>query len=236
MGFVTLDPEGQGFPAYWDTRPGSPDLAFARRLLDDTERNLCIDRNRVYVDGYSNGAFLTSVLACTDANRIAAVATVAGMRNPPRCKPSRAVPVIGFHGTEDVYLPYAGGLSHKAADLPAADGSGRTIGQLPKGQGGALVPGSMNDSVPTILKAWARRNGCASALRSQAVTNDTTRLSFRCPKGHEVELYRSKGAGHDWPGSRVSAAIGGAIGPTTMSIDATDLMWAFFAAHPLTKH
>ena len=42
------------------------------------------------------------------------------------------------------------------------------------------------------------------------------------------------GGGHAWPGSEASQAIASAVGYTTMSIDATALMWTFFEMHPLT--
>jgi poly(3-hydroxybutyrate) depolymerase len=42
-----------------------------------------------------------------------------------------------------------------------------------------------------------------------------------------VVLYTIQGKGHSWPGSNMPAAI------TTRDIDATDVMWDFFAAHPM---
>jgi poly(3-hydroxybutyrate) depolymerase len=39
-------------------------------------------------------------------------------------------------------------------------------------------------------------------------------------------LYTISGKGHSWPGSRMPARI------TTRDIDATDVIWEFFVAHP----
>ena len=59
-----------------------------------------------------------------------------------------------------------------------------------------------------------------------------TRVSYRCPKRADVELYRIEGGGHTWPGSEFSRAIESVVGPTTFSINADDAMWTFFQAHP----
>ena len=56
--------EGQGTPAHWNANLGTDDVALIGKILDDVEAGLCVDTDRVYATGYSNGAFLTSVLAC----------------------------------------------------------------------------------------------------------------------------------------------------------------------------
>jgi polyhydroxybutyrate depolymerase len=66
------------------------------------------------------------------------------------------------------------------------------------------------------------------------VTSDVTLIRYRCRSRADVELYRIAGGGHTWPGSRFSSAIGAFVGPTTTSIEADALMWAFFQAHPLS--
>ena len=43
------------------------------------------------------------------SDRIAAIATVAGPMGTEGCSPTRAVPVIHFHGTADQFVPYKGG-------------------------------------------------------------------------------------------------------------------------------
>jgi len=68
------------------------------------------DERRVFVTGYSNGAFLASKLACVDADRIAAIAPVSGLRDPADCAPKRPVPAVTFHGTGDEWVAFTGGL------------------------------------------------------------------------------------------------------------------------------
>ena len=228
-GFVTITPQGSGgaIPA-WDTSLDGPDMTYIGDLLDEVERTVCVDEHRVYVTGLSNGAFMTSAVACRYANRIAAAAPVAGIRDIKGCKPSRPVPVIAFHGTADPYVGYDGGLGQKAADLPTGDG--HTLGQA-----GVVDTKTKGPSIPEITAAWAKRNGCTTTPTDTTVAADVTLIRFPCPKGDEVELYRVTGGGHAWPGSQFSKAIESAVGPTTFSIDADDLIWKFFEAHPLSR-
>jgi polyhydroxybutyrate depolymerase len=230
--FITVSPQGQGSPVHWDTRLESNDLQFVGQVLDTVERTLCVDPHRVFVAGYSNGAFLSSTIACEYADRVAAIGPVAGLRDVPGCQPSRPVPIIAFHGTDDQFVEYKGGMGPQAAKMAAPDGSGKTLGEEPSANG-AIAPGSMDQAVPDILDAWAGRNGCAPTPTDTTASSDTTEISFSCPAGAEVELYRTDGAGHEWPGSQQSAAFGAVTGKTTMTIDATKLIWAFFQQHPL---
>lgn len=227
-GFVTLVPSGLGDPARWDVALDSPDLAFAGDLLDEAERTLCIDLARVYVTGLSNGAFMTSSVACRYADRVAAVAPVAGVQDPEGCDPDRPVPLLAVHGTDDQFVAYDGGLGERALDLPAPDGSGRTLREA----GAPALPAG--PSVPEILEAWAARNGCEGVdPETTSVGEDVDRITHDCPRGAEVELYRVDGGGHAWPGSRLSAAVESIVGFTTMTVSANELLWAFFQEHPL---
>jgi polyhydroxybutyrate depolymerase len=227
-GLVAVTPQITRPVQLWDTALGSHDLAWFSSLLTTVESDLCIDRNRVYVDGYSDGAFMASAIACQLADRVAAVAPVAGLQAPARCKPARPVPVIAFHGTADPFVSYQGGLGQKALDLPAPDGSHRTLGQSGSGTS------TTGPSIPQQTTTWARRNGCSSQPMDTIVASDVTLVRYHCPPGAEVELYRVTGGGHAWPGSTFTRSISSVVGRTTFSISADDLMWAFFLSHPLT--
>jgi hypothetical protein len=56
------------------TSTGSTDVGFITSVLDRVEASRCIDQARVDVDGMSNRAFMTSVVACQLSDRIAAAA------------------------------------------------------------------------------------------------------------------------------------------------------------------
>ncbi len=86
---------------------GNRDLAFTSRLLEALESQYCVDLNRVYATGFSNGAFLTQILGCTMADRFAAIAIVGGGRTQAECHPSRPLPVLIEHGRRDQRVPIA---------------------------------------------------------------------------------------------------------------------------------
>jgi polyhydroxybutyrate depolymerase len=229
-GFITITPQGSGTAVpLWNTDLHGADVAFIGNLLDELDRTLCIDDHRVFVTGLSNGAFMTSAVACAYANRVAAAAPVAGIREIDGCTFARPVPVVAFHGTADPFVSYDGGLGPKALSLPAPDGSGKTLGQS-----GAAASQTKGPSIPDITAAWAKRNGCATTPPAeQTIASDVTLLTWRCPANATVELYRITGGGHAWPGSEFSKAIASVVGKTTFSISADDVIWKFFEQHPL---
>jgi polyhydroxybutyrate depolymerase len=231
-GFITISPQVAGAVPMWQTGFTSKDVAFIGGLLQTIDDTLCVDRNRIYVTGWSNGAFLTSTIACVYAAQVAAVAPVSGIEDPAGCHPSRPVPVVAFHGTADPFVPYDGGLGPAALNLPAPDGSGRTIGQEAGSNAAKLTKGP---SVPSITAAWAKRNGCAPKPTYRTVAARVTLIAYSCPAAADVELYRVTGGGHAWPGSAASAKLASIIGFTTMAISANQIMWDFFTAHPLRR-
>ena len=48
-------------------------------------------------------------LACEMADVFGAVASVAGANGAPACEPSRAIPVLGIHGTTVFVIPFSSG-------------------------------------------------------------------------------------------------------------------------------
>jgi len=225
-GFVTITPEGSGPIPRWETPFDSLDMRFFGDLLDQVGKTLCIDERRVFVTGYSNGAFMTSAVACVYADRVSAVAPVAGIRAVPGCTPSRAVPVVGFHGTADEWIEFTGGLGPEVDALPQPDQQ-QTRATAEHTESGLSIPG--------VAAAWATRNGCASAPREESVEADVRLVRYDCPRHADVRLYEIAGGGHTWPGSAFSRAIEPYVGPTTFSIDANAVMWRFFQRHPLPR-
>jgi len=233
QGFVTITPHGQGLGPVplWDTSPGGPDQVFLEGVLDDVEASLCVDTARIFVTGLSNGAMMTSTLACELSDRFAAAAPVAGVTEVAGCDADRHVPVVAFHGTDDGFLSYDGGFGPQVASLPSPDGQG-TLGDVADQPGEPVQP--TGPSVPEVVADWADRNGCKdSAPEEEAVADDVTVLSFDCPPGAEAELYRVEGGGHSWPGSEFLANVESIVGHTTMTISANEVMWEFFEQHPL---
>jgi polyhydroxybutyrate depolymerase len=204
-GFIAVTPDGTGEPRRWNlTRNGAVDDAgFVRALIDAVSSELCVDSQRVYAMGISDGAFFSSTLACDLNDRLAAVAVVAG--EPfvaARCAGKQAMPYLAFHGTADGLVPFEGGIGTRFA-IPLR-------------------------GVRDNMKDWAKFDGCAPDLQTQRIALDVVIESYGgCRDGSEVTLYVIENGGHVWPGAREVRPLG----RTTQSIDATELILRFFEGH-----
>ncbi len=227
-GFVTVTPQGSGEIAQWDIGPRSADVVFVEDLLDHLEGTLCLDTSRAYATGISNGALMTSTLACELSDRFAAAAPVAGIVDVERCDAGRPVPVVTFHGTEDNFVAFEGGLGKGALALPLEGGG--TIGDATD-----AVPGEMRGrSIPDQVAGWAERNGCDPEAHESQVSEHVRLLTYEsCDDDASVLFYVIDGGGHTWPGSTAFTAIESIVGTTTTEIDANELMWEFFQQYQL---
>jgi predicted esterase len=88
-------------------------------LLDHIEETLSIDKNKIYVTGYSMGGFGTWSLAQAAPERFAAIAPICGGGNPDRMCIMRDISVWAFHGANDTEVPYEESerLVHKLNEL-----------------------------------------------------------------------------------------------------------------------
>jgi polyhydroxybutyrate depolymerase len=216
--FIGVAPSGllNGSTPYWLAAPVTPnhDVRFISDLLDSLERNLCVDRSRVYSTGQSNGAQMSSLLACQLSNRITAVAPVAGAEFYDSCH-GRPVPVMAFHGTADPFVKYDGG---------GLDSETIATQNLWKGTPPAGLP--VHHGVEAAMRAWAAHNGCDPKPVDRRIGREVRVRTWRHCKAETV-LYTIEGGGHTWPGHPVPG-FEKTFGPTTMEIDATALMFHFF--------
>lgn len=85
----------------WDIN-GDSDLKFVEAIIDTMYSRYHINKNRVYLTGFSMGGMFTYHAANRMADKIAAFAPVSGYRmNGPLATASRPVPIIHTHGTGD---------------------------------------------------------------------------------------------------------------------------------------
>ena len=218
-GFIVIVPTGledaTGLNS-WELAPEQfadrDDLAFANTLLDQVIGTLCVDDSRVYTTGMSNGGYFSSVLVCEMSDRIAAAASVAALSHADSCDPSRVVPYIGFHGTNDEVVPYDGGESSMAP-----------------GQSVPLFELKILDE----FAEFAAEAGCDVEPRVAQLSPQVTSFDFQnCADDVQMTFYEIEGGGHSWPGSAVSLAVSEAIGlgATTDEISASETSWAFLPA------
>ena len=206
----------------WQGAPyasGADDVAFVSDLLDSIESEHCVDLNRVYATGKSNGGGMVSVLACNLRDRFSAFAPVAGAYYPQStegCDYSTPTPMLAIHGTGDATMHYEGG-HRQGEDYPG---------------------------VREWIQPWAEASGCTKTTDRQVGRKgeDVVRTQWTlCSEGDEggrspgkpgrsaaVELYSVADGGHVWPGEVVYSGGGYA----TKGFSATDTIWDFFLNHP----
>ncbi len=214
-GFIVVYPSGisGAGPRVFEAGRGpglTRDVRFISELIDTLETVYNIDPARIYANGLSNGGGMAFVLSCTLSDRIAAVGMVAAAQLLPFswCTDHRPVPMIAFHGTADRFVPYNGGFT--------------------------WVSPSPWPNVSQWVANWARRNRCAQQPVDSAVAADVSRRAYaNCADDAGVVLYTIHGGGHTWPGGKPLPEW--MVGPTSNSIDASNLMWAFFLQHPLSR-
>ena len=212
-GFIVVYPSGTQIPLHWrmqgfagDPHNPSVDVTFISELVDHLSAHYNLDPARIYANGLSNGGGMSYELSCFLSDRIAAIGSVAGSYLLPvdQCHPSRPVPAILFHGTDDRVVPYQGG-------------PGRSF-RLP-------FP-----NIPEFSAQLAQLNGCAASPSNQRVSENVDRLEYaHCAA--PVILYTIQDGGHSWPGGEPLPSL--IVGQTTSEIDATQLMWDFFQQHSL---
>lgn len=92
----------------WDLG-GTSDIDFILAIIDEMHDRYGIDRNRVYLSGFSMGGMMTYYAATKIADKIAAFAPVSGYpMQGPDTSSSRPIPLIHTHGTTDDVVGYAG--------------------------------------------------------------------------------------------------------------------------------
>lgn len=210
--FAVLYPDGQNHA--WNTgggccgdpaRQGTDDVAFITAAVRAVEAEIPIDADRVYVTGISNGGMMAYRLAC-DTDLFAAIgpdsATQLGA-----CPAPKPLSVLHIHGTADTRIRYNGG----------------------EGEGTAHINGP---AVPTVIADWRTTDACTAP--TVTVSGAVTTSAATCPDGRAVELITIAGAGHQWPGSPQRPGMEAVLGtdPPSTALNATDVLWQFFAAHP----
>jgi len=186
-GFVLVSPDGTGTPLGWSAGATAPnrvdDVRFVADLLDQLTSELCIDQARVYATGFSNGAFMTSQLACSMPDRIAAVAAVGGVHYPGGC--GARIPVLAIHGTADDIVPIDGGI----------------------------VRGWRYAGARVAMYEWAATNGCRPAADALPLAKDVTAAAYvDCAAPTEFVVIDGAGhAWPGAPGTRQESVSGAAL-------------------------
>jgi polyhydroxybutyrate depolymerase len=172
--------------AYPDARPnwgggvwdpytaGSADVAFARQVVADISAHWCVDPQRVFSDGWSNGAVMSQRLACDAADLFAAATSYAGGSPTAAtfaapCAPSRPIAVGMIVGQEDFTY---GGLSQNVSEWSGYD--------------------HCSSSGPTAADAYGSSTTYACADGAQLLARVVSNTSHNWPFGAQAEDQRDR--------------------------------------------
>jgi len=187
QGFIAVHPEGHHSPRGWNAgvccgsaaSSGTDDTAWIATVLDDLESKVCLDTDRVFATGLSNGGFMAHRLACELSERIAAIAPVAGVVGQS-CNPTRPVAVFQVHGTSDNVIPFGGGGFNGNESVMT------TINRWATDNGCAAGAATTFDHGDATC---VTRSGCMA--------------------GADVTLCTIDGGGHQWPGGESIGVFNG---------------------------
>lgn len=194
------DGSGRGHVA----RQQVDDVGFIATLIERMVTEHSLDRRRIFVSGFSNGASLAFRVAAELSGTIAAFAPVAGhcWIEPPRF--SRPVPLFHIAGEADPLNPPAGGdvatpWGHSEYHPPIR----RSIERW----SAACGCSSLVDRVDDAGISWVEARGCADA---------------------ELRLAMVPALGHVWPGGpRLLPER--LVGKGSRLLPATEASWQFFS-------
>ena len=99
--FVVVFPNGEN--KAWDIG-GDKDVNFLKAIINEMYQKYGIDKNRVYVSGFSMGGMMSYHAANKMGDMIAAIAPVSGGGGVN--SPKRAMPIMHTHGTTDDVVNY----------------------------------------------------------------------------------------------------------------------------------
>jgi polyhydroxybutyrate depolymerase len=152
------------------SRDGLDDVGFITAMVDEIDKDVGIDRSRVYATGISNGGMMSYTLACNSAT-FAAIgpdsATQLGT-----CASPHPISVMHIHGTADRLIRYDGG----------------------RGEGVAQINGP---PVSEVNEFWRNVDRCgAPVAHTDGPVNTST---AECADNRSVVLITVDGGGHEWP-------------------------------------
>ena len=173
-GFIVTYPLGNN--KMWDTS-GTGDVKFVETIMKDMELKHNVDKNRIYLSGFSMGSWLGYHCLETLGDRIAAFGPVSGVDIGKQPKANRKVSIMHIHGTGDDVFKYTGDPSHMAGGYP---------------------------SIEEYVKKWASYEGC-DASNPQVIRpypagstgpKATRTIYNNVNDGVEVNLIAIDGKGH----------------------------------------
>ncbi|MBR3669229.1 MAG: carbohydrate binding domain-containing protein [Fibrobacter sp.] len=154
--FVVVFPNGEN--KAWDIG-GDKDINFLKAIINEMYSRYGIDKNRVYVSGFSMGGMMSYHAANKMGDMIAAIAPVSGGGGVN--SPKRAMPIMHTHGTTDDVVNYNSTVNTLKGWVNAqkCSGNSQKIKPYP-----STKPGSA-----ASLEIWS---GCTDGVEVRLLTID----------------------------------------------------------------
>jgi polyhydroxybutyrate depolymerase len=210
------------------------DVAYVRRIVEQLETELKIDRARIYATGLSAGGGMAFELALEAPDLVAAIAPVAGLPFQPRggwvfsCHPKpghERISVAMLGATHDRFVSYTpgGAPEYPGARYPGMEQTRDAWLAALKIHGQPTI-----DKFPDVTKgdSYTPHTG----LTSSTIERQRYPLG---PDGQELWYYKAVGMGHWWPNPVQSwSGLWQRFGKTNQDVDFADQAWEFFRRHP----
>jgi len=231
-GFLAVFPEGTapdptrpgrfaGNPQTWNDGSGrahlaavkskARDIEFTKTMIADLKKRFRVDAKRIHAAGFSNGGSMTFRVARELSGEIASVAPVAGADWLVDVDPPRPVPLLYITGTADPLNPLHGGEVRIGR---------KSFGTKPP--------------VQEMIARWIKIHRCQGPPHILVDKDGVKAMAWGRPDLPEAVVFHTlQGHGHHWPGSQ-SVLPERITGKNTTKLDATETIWKFFVAHPLT--
>jgi polyhydroxybutyrate depolymerase len=206
--FIVCYPEGTGLRKAWNTKGerDADDVGFISALIDTLISNYNIDTTRIYLVGFSNGSRMAMIAGSALSRRISAIAVAGSFLSKKELEsldPGKGIRLIGFHARNDHAAKYVWDSSDSI----------------------------LYSSVYKIFSTWAQKCGCNLGPDTTVFDGDVLKIRwYDDSTGMEVVLWATPDGGHTWPGGKGIPFPGGAR--PSRRINANELMWEFFLAHP----
>jgi len=196
------------------------DIGFVRQMISEIKSNACVDPDRVYSTGMSNGGILSHRIACELPDQFAAIAGVAAQLQIASCNPSQKVGVLIIHGLDDSNVPMEGGQ-------------------------GCGISDTNYYPISYAVNTWAHRNSCPcqtfnGTCAQSGVEGSTTEAVCTDYCGSTIPRVRTCFGNwtHIWPRQSYTdqetfGDCPAARGP--LDFNASSTAWAFFREHSLRE-
>ena len=193
-GFIVVYPQGAIYKksgkTHWNVgytlESKIDDIEFTNILLDNLFVKYRINKDRVYSTGFSNGGYMSFLLACQLSNRFAAVSSVAGSMTPEtfeECNPQHPTPILQVHGLEDRVVPYIG-------------------------------KSSWTKPIKEVMNYWSKLNKCDTTITTSfpdivKEDNSYVAMETHINRSNRISTQHIKiiKGGHEWPGIKESFNI-----------------------------